>query len=162
MRYTPEQLRRIIFFMKFRVLSDLHIDINEGAVPSFDDDVFTVVCGDTSGDPAESINWIQKNVHRGVGVSGNHLPYNNRGLEIQALRDELAEAFPKDGPFTYLDAECGTVSKVVDGVMFVSSSLCVSNFTYWSNLSTTFMVCILLSVVSFPAKLVLFCQKSNN
>lgn len=107
--------------MKFRVLSDLHIDINEGTVPSFDDDVFTVVCGDTSGDPAESINWIRKNVRRGVGVSGNHLPYNDRGLEIQALRDELAEAFPKDGPFTYLDAECGTVSKVVDGVMFVGS-----------------------------------------
>lgn len=109
--------------MKFRVIGDMHVDINAGRVPEFGDDVFTVVCGDTSGQPGESVEWIRKNFRRGVCVSGNHLPYNDQGKTIGALRRDLASAFGPDGDFTYLDALTGTVSKVVDGVLFVGSCL---------------------------------------
>lgn len=109
--------------MKFRVIGDMHVDINAGRVPEFRDDAFTVVCGDTSGQPGESVEWIRKNFRRGVCVSGNHLPYNDQGKTIGALRRDLASAFGPDGDFTYLDALTGTVSKVVDGVLFVGSCL---------------------------------------
>lgn len=109
--------------MKFRVIGDMHVDINAGRVPEFTDDVFTVVCGDTSGQPGESVEWIRKNFRRGVCVSGNHLPYNDQGKTIDALRRDLASAFGSDGDFIYLDALTGTVSKVVDGVLFVGSCL---------------------------------------
>lgn len=109
--------------MKFRVIGDMHVDINAGRVPEFGDDVFTVVCGDTSGQPGESVEWIRKNFRRGVCVSGNHLPYNDQGKTIGALRRDLASAFGPDSDFTYLDALTGIVSKVVDGVLFVGSCL---------------------------------------
>lgn len=109
--------------MKFRVIGDMHVDINAGRVPEFGDDVFTVVCGDTSGQPGESVEWIRKNFRCGVCVSGNHLPYNDQGKTIGALRRDLVSAFGPDGDFTYLDALTGTVSKVVDGVLFVGSCL---------------------------------------
>lgn len=117
--------------MKFRVLSDLHVDYNERyplEIPESGRNVFAVLCGDTSGSPESTIAWIKANVRRGVLVSGNHLPYCN-GFDLppgekrtmDELRRELAAAFPADSGVTYLDAETGTVKKVVDGVMFLGS-----------------------------------------
>lgn len=108
---------------KFRVLSDLHIDINECYSLAFTDDVFTVICGDTSGSPSMSIDWIKKNIKCGVGVSGNHLPYNDEKKTIQELREELAKAFPASSPFTYLDCETGTFAKEVDGIIFIGTCM---------------------------------------
>ena len=101
----------------------MHIDLNSGHVPEFREDFFTVICGDTSGYPDRSIDWIRKNFKRGIGVSGNHLPYNGYGKTLDSLRCELASAFGPEQDFTYLDALGGTVSKVVDGVLFVGSCL---------------------------------------
>lgn len=115
--------------MKFRVLSDLHVDYNDRyplEIPEDGRDVFTVICGDTSGSPEDTIDWIRKNVKRGVLISGNHLPYCNYGdpskrRTMDELRRVLADAFPESGDITYFDAETGTVKKVVDGVMFLGS-----------------------------------------
>lgn len=117
--------------MKFRVLSDLHVDYNDHyplEIPENGRDVFTVLCGDTSGGPETTVDWVRKNVKRGVLVSGNHLPYCNadtRSPEGRRTMDELrkvmADAFPASGDITYLDAETGTVKKTVNGVMFLGS-----------------------------------------
>ena len=111
------------FMKKFRVISDLHLDINSSSPIGFDDDVFTLICGDTSGDPSLSINWIKSNIKNGLVISGNHLPYNSKNLTMQELRSELETAFPKDGPITYLDAECQTFFKEVDGILFVGTCM---------------------------------------
>lgn len=108
---------------KFRVISDLHLDINEHYPLEFNDDIFTVICGDTSGSPSMSIDWIKKNIKCGVGVSGNHLPYNDDGKTIQELREELANAFPNNAAFTYLDCETGVFSKEVDGILFIGTCM---------------------------------------
>ena len=108
---------------KFRVVSDLHLDINERDPIVLNDDVFTVICGDTSGCPSMTIDWVKKNVKHGVGVSGNHLPYNEDGKTIQELREELATAFPADHAFTYLDCETGTFTKEVDGILFIGTCM---------------------------------------
>lgn len=107
---------------KFRVISDLHLDVNHKHPFSLrDDGIFTVICGDTDGNPINTIEWIKKNVKSGVGVSGNHLPYNSRDLEIQKYREELADAFKHDDSFTYLDVETQTFAKEVDGIVFLGS-----------------------------------------
>lgn len=111
----------LVEMKKFRVLSDLHLDVNVKFPFSIGDGVFTVICGDTSGSPAESIEWIKRNIRAGVGVSGNHLPYNRDDKTIQMLRQELANAFPEDASFTYLDVETGCFKKVIDDIMFIGS-----------------------------------------
>lgn len=110
---------------KFRVLSDLHIDYNKKYPISIekDKDVFTVICGDTSGYPDKTIVWIKENCPNGVGVSGNHLPYNDYDKPIQQLRNELAIAFPAESSFTYLDCETGTFCKDVDGILFIGTCM---------------------------------------
>lgn len=122
--------------MKFRVLSDLHLDINQSyPLELADKSVFTVICGDTSGYPDMTIDWIRRNVERGVGVSGNHLPYNDLCESVQNMRERLAAAFPASAGFTYLDCETGTFHKVVDGILFAGSCM-YSDFgishKYWN------------------------------
>lgn len=109
---------------KFRVLSDLHLDINKSYPLSIEDkDVFTVICGDTSGYPDMTIKWIKENCPYGVGISGNHLPYNDHNKTIQQLRNELAEAFPITSNFTYFDCETNVFCKEVDGILFVGTCM---------------------------------------
>jgi len=113
---------------KFRVISDLHLDINEKyPLELKDKDAFTIVCGDTAGETELGIEWIRANVRRGIVVNGNHMPYRNAGrpLKDQKTMDEfrrwLAEEFPLDADVSYLDAEVGRPAKVVDGILFLGS-----------------------------------------
>lgn len=115
---------------KFRVLSDLHVDLNESLGHFFelkDKDVFTVLCGDTSGDPRTTIRWANSNLKAGLLIAGNHLPYNDQNTTIQELREQLAAEFPLDHSITYLDVETGAFSKEVDGILFVGTTM-YSNF----------------------------------
>lgn len=73
--------------MKLRVISDLHIDINHKIPLEYDDDVFTVVCGDISGYAEDSIQWIAKNVRNGVFVSGNHIAYSGQYTIEESQRE---------------------------------------------------------------------------
>lgn len=108
---------------KFRVISDLHIDYNDRYPIAIDDDIFTIICGDTSGDPSITIDWVKSNIKSGILISGNHLPYNKHNKTIQELRTELAEAFPIDADITYLDVECGVWKKEVDGIVFIGTCM---------------------------------------
>lgn len=58
--------------MKIRVISDLHIDINEKHPITYDDDIFTIIAGDISGDPVLSTQWINDNIKNGIFIHGNH------------------------------------------------------------------------------------------
>lgn len=109
---------------KFRVISDLHLDVNSSyKLELKDKDVFTVVCGDTSGYPDLTIDWIKQNCPNGIGVSGNHLPYNDQDKTIQQLRLELANEFSNEKTFTYLDCETDVFHKEVDGILFIGSCM---------------------------------------
>lgn len=110
--------------MKIRILSDLHLDINKQDPLVYENkDIFTVICGDTSGYPDMTIKWIKENCPNGVGVSGNHLPYNNYNKTIQELRNELATAFPITNSFTYLDCETNVFCKEVDNILFIGTCM---------------------------------------
>jgi len=109
---------------KFRVLSDLHLDINADVPLELKDkDTFAVICGDTAGETEIGIDWIKNNIKSGVLVSGNHLPYNKSMLTIQEQRESLAAAFSSENDITYLDTECKTFYKEVDGILFIGTCM---------------------------------------
>ena len=127
---------------KIRIISDLHLDLNKRYPLKLEKDVFTVIAGDTSGDPKHGSNWIQRHIKNGVFVSGNHLVYNKSGLTIQELREIYASNFPESKSMTYLEkmTEKGVFYKKVDGILFVGSTLYTDfrlngryeNNVYWS------------------------------
>lgn len=115
--------------MKVRVISDLHLDVNREQPFSLDvDDTFTVVLGDTSGDPNISIPWIRKNVKRGLVIAGNHIVYNERGRSINSLREQMHGAFKKGADVEFLEACEGKNFKREEGdVLFLGSCLYTDN-----------------------------------
>lgn len=89
--------------MKIKILSDLHLDVNEKYPLSLPDtDVFTIICGDISGYMSDTINWINQNVKQGVFVEGNHIGYESPKHSIQYLQTELQKQFPIDSNISYL------------------------------------------------------------
>lgn len=189
---------------KFRVISDLHLDINHRYPFSIEDkDTFTLVAGDVSGEPVmvdykcsgtgivgkvvdcgkvcpffgkntvnakivydsasncwkygkkpvttadsgleitfSGINsdgprhgdeislhidsaerWLRKNVTNGLFIAGNHLVYNRMGISIEEHKRRLAEKFPLESNLTFLDNSIGVMSKEVDGILFIGSTL---------------------------------------
>ena len=116
-------------------MSDLHVDINERyPLELKDKDVFTVICGDMGGETEMGIDWIRKNVRRGIIVNGNHMPYRNtyeRPVKdyktMTEFREWLRAEFPIGGDISYLDAEIGDFKKEVDGILFMGSCF-YSNF----------------------------------
>lgn len=110
--------------MKIRIISDIHLDYNKDDPYEIKDkSYFTILAGDTSGDPKITIDWINKNVKNGLLISGNHIVYNDQHKTIQELRNQLAEAFPLDSNVTYLDNECGVLCKEIDGILFIGTTL---------------------------------------
>ena len=109
---------------KFRVLSDLHVDINRKVPLELEDkDVFTVICGDLAGETEMAVDWLNKNVKNGVFVSGNHMPYNSSMMSMQEQRENLAKLYPVENNVTYLDTECQTFFKEVDGLLFIGTCM---------------------------------------
>ena len=118
--------------MKIRVLSDLHVDVNEMYAchknekldkALSDNDVFTIVAGDTAGQPEVAIDWIQRHVRQGLVIAGNHIVYGADKTPVQDLKKKMADAFPQKGPITFLDQMTGTMSKEVNGILFIGTTL---------------------------------------
>lgn len=107
--------------MQIRVLSDIHIDINENyPIPSFEDDIFTVIAGDISGDPVISSYWIEDNIKNGLFVHGNHdLVYNKLEQPLQEQKLIFKNKFPLDANVSYLDNQY----KIVNDIVFIGCCL---------------------------------------
>ena len=104
--------------MKLRIISDLHIDINKDYPLSYDDDVFTVICGDISGYAEDTIEWVKGNIRKGVFVEGNHIAYSGR-YTVQESHLQLESCFPLSEDVSYLNNS----HKVVGDVVFVGGTL---------------------------------------
>lgn len=118
--------------MKVRVLSDLHLDVNASHYLELKDkNIFTVICGDTSGDPEITKRWIRKNVNNGLFISGNHLVYNSRRKTVDELREEMADGFDYENKVTYLDClqNSHVFRKKVENVWFIGTTL-YTDFKY--------------------------------
>lgn len=110
--------------MKIRILSDLHIDVNDlYPFQLQDNDAFTVIAGDIAGSNNTTIQWVQKNIKKGLIISGNHIVYSADQRPIQELKQQLADAFPPQGPVTYLDQMTHTMAKQIDNILFIGTTL---------------------------------------
>ena len=92
--------------MKIRIMSDLHIDVNEKyplQLPEKDRGIFTIIAGDTAGELADGVFWLRQNCPYGVCVAGNHIVYNYYGKSIQELKNMLKEEFPMDSTMKFLE-----------------------------------------------------------
>jgi len=113
--------------MKIRLVSDLHLDINDDYDVTLnvngENDVFTLVAGDVCGTVESTIEWMKNNVKRGAFCAGNHIVYNpnkNVKVPIEDLKNKLHEAFPADGDVTFMDYDVGVMQKeICDGVLLV-------------------------------------------
>lgn len=104
--------------MKFRVISDLHIDINEHTPLEYDDDIFTVIAGDISGKGDWTKNWVDKNIKNGVFIEGNHIGYSDERT-IDELNNFYSITYPISTDVSYLH----NAFKEVEDVLFVGATL---------------------------------------
>ena len=123
--------------MKIRIMSDLHIDVNQGFPFSLKEDdgskdVFALIPGDVSGNVKGTAKWIQENIHHGMFIAGNHDPtYNDLGWTIKRQKQYLAEKFPVDGDVTFLDEQVGVMSKQIpDTNILVIGSTLYTDYAY--------------------------------
>lgn len=112
--------------MKFRILSDTHLDYNY-SYPfelSGDPEVFTLIAGDVSGDPQVRKEWLQeqtKRGYRGAFVEGNHVVYHNTQKTLDEIYSDLKKDFPRDlNGFTFLENDCILFE---DGVLLIGCTL---------------------------------------
>lgn len=68
-------------------------------------------------------NWLREHISKGVFVEGNHIGYNYDGFTVDELKQQLTKEFPLDSDITFLDESIGVISKEVDGILFVGTTL---------------------------------------
>ena len=123
--------------MKIRIMSDLHIDVNQGFPFSLKEDdgsrdVFALIPGDVSGNVKGTAKWMGQNIKRGMFIAGNHDPsYNDLGWTIKRQKQYLADKFPVDGNVTFLDEQVGVMSKQIpDTNILVIGSTLYTDYAY--------------------------------
>lgn len=93
--------------MKFRIISDLHIDINahyeDDNMLKFDPDAFYLIAGDTSGSYTITSNFIENHINQGVFILGNHEGYEadrERHIDTNLTKENIADKLSRDFPLT--------------------------------------------------------------
>lgn len=87
--------------MRFRILSDLHLDVNSDLPFSLQGDtsVFTLIAGDIAGIPKIREKWLNLQCqagYKGIFVEGNHVVYKKESLSLDEVYLDLQDKFPKD------------------------------------------------------------------
>lgn len=123
--------------MKIRVISDLHLDVNQKFPFSLKDDekdVFALVAGDVSGNVKLTAKWLKSNINKGMFVAGNHDPtYNDIGWTIGKQKQFLHEKFKLEDDVTFLDESVGVMSKEIIGTnIVVIGSTLYTDYQYMS------------------------------
>ena len=94
--------------MKFRLISDLHVDVNEKNPFELrgDNGFVTLVAGDVSGDPELDYKWLHNNTdYNGYVIAGNHIVYNFKRKTIQDLQQMERDLFAKSDRWHFLEKD---------------------------------------------------------
>lgn len=93
--------------MKFRIISDLHVDINadyeDNNLLKFDPDAFYLIAGDTSGSYTITSNFIENHINQGVFILGNHEGYEadrEKHIDTNLTKENIADKLSRDFPLT--------------------------------------------------------------
>ena len=91
-------------------------------------------------------DWVDKNISSGLLVAGNHVVYTHTKKPIEDIKKGLSEQYPIDSNFSFLDQSTGIMSKEVDGILFIGSTLYtnyelkIKNFNPSGNVTTNMRV----------------------
>ena len=122
--------------MKIRLISDLHIDVNEDyGVDLGDNDVFTLIAGDICGKVDGTIEWLGKNVKKGALCAGNHIVYNPDAIgdnakivPIEDLKKRLHKEFPLDADVTFFDYDVKVMQKEIGENLLLVSDVMYTDY----------------------------------
>lgn len=120
--------------MHFKVVSDLHVDINRQYQKQmkFDPNAFYLIAGDISGDRIQTTDFLISKDIKGVFVEGNHFGYNatsNEELDTKEKSNEvLRKVFEPDFQLEFLENN----TKVVDDYVIVGCTL-YTDFNLFGN-----------------------------
>ena len=117
--------------MKFRIISDLHIDINahyeDDNLLKFDPDAFYLIAGDTSGSYTITSNFIENHINQGVFILGNHEGYEadrethiDTNLTKENIADKLSRDFPLTSKVSFLENQ---YKEIGEGIIVVGCTL---------------------------------------
>lgn len=67
--------------------------------------------------------WIKEHISKGILVAGNHIVYNHYNKTIEDLKENLANKFSLKSNISFLDNATGVMSKEVDGILFIGTTL---------------------------------------
>ena len=115
--------------MKIRIISDLHIDVNDGfpfSLKGDEKEVFALLAGDISGNVKLTARWLKSNIRRGMFVAGNHDPaYNDIGWTIGKQKQFLHSNFKLEDDVTFLDQSVGVMHKEIPetNIVVIGSTL---------------------------------------
>lgn len=106
--------------MKIRIISDLHLDVNEDhPLELADKEIFTLICGDTSAYFDKATAWMHQNVKNGLFVTGNHIFYNEENKSLAHFVKQYEEAFPLESNMALLN----NAYKIINDIVFVGGTL---------------------------------------
>ena len=117
---------------KFRIISDIHLDVNyqdgDDFIINNKDGAVTLVAGDISGSKRDVDVWLEGNgfdeENPCIFVEGNHIVYNDEGRTIDDLISEYKESY-KELPVRFLE----------NGYQELSDGTIVVGATLWTNFS---------------------------
>lgn len=106
--------------MLFKVISDLHVDINKifQREMQFDPNAFYLIAGDISGDRFQTTEFLVSKDIKGVFVEGNHFGYNwtttSEEEDTKTLSNMyLKRTFGKDFQLVFLENDCVELGEYV-------------------------------------------------
>lgn len=117
--------------MKIRIMSDLHLSLNEKYhLELKKDDIYTLIAGDLGPDYKQNVKWIKNNISKGAFISGNHDAYTHDNTPIEDVKEFYHKKFPIDSDITYFDNDVGVISKDLDDKTILVADVLYTDFTY--------------------------------
>ena len=95
--------------MQFRIISDLHVDINRDYVQfmKFDPNAFYLIAGDIAGGFDNVCDFVKENIKQGIFISGNHEGYDTDYNVIDQTKEyfqaRLSKEFPLNNQVSFLE-----------------------------------------------------------
>lgn len=132
--------------MRFKAISDLHVDINYKYIKDmkFDSDAFYLIAGDVSGDRFITEKFLKEKNIKGVFIEGNHLGYNSTGDPKGDTKDGsikyLKNRFMPESQMSFLENDHIIVdNKVIIGATLYTDFELFGNPSYSMRMANLYM-----------------------
>lgn len=112
--------------MKLRIISDLHVDINnDNCIYDETDNIHTIIVGDISNEVEITEKWLNETNLHGTFISGNHILYTLKNTPLSVSQNYFKTKFSKNNnKWVYLEK---------DYQIFENEKLIIFGATLWTD-----------------------------